>query len=108
VSASDNSLVRREWLPLPGRYVAPRTPTETKLAQIWARVLSMDRVGIEDRYHDLGGDSLLATVIFGEIGALFQLEVPLTLLAEAATVAQLAARIDALAQTRGAADRGQS
>ncbi len=98
--SEDRSLIRREQLPLSGRYVAPRTPTEVKLAQIWARVLSMDRVGIEDRYHDLGGDSFLARVIFGEAESAFQLDIPLTLLAEAATIAQLAARIDVLAQLR--------
>jgi acyl carrier protein len=96
--SEDGSLVRRELLPLPGRYVAPRTPTEVKLAQIWARVLSMDRVGIDDRYQDLGGDSFLARVIFSEAEATFQLDIPLALLAEAATIAQLAARIDTLAQ----------
>lgn len=103
---ADGSLVRREQLPLPGRYVAPRTPTEVTLAQIWTAALSMDRVGIEDRYHDLGGDSLLAQVIFAEIEAVLKFEVPLALLAEAATIAQLAARIDALVQTR-AEGRGQ-
>lgn len=105
MTASGDSLVRREQLPLPGRYVAPRTPTEVTLAQIWSEALSMDRVGIEDRYHDLGGDSLLAQVIFAEIENVFKLDVPLTLLAEAATIAQLATRIDALTQT-SAAHRG--
>lgn len=98
--SEDRSLVRRELLPLPGRYVAPRTPTEVRLAQIWARVLSMDRVGVEDRYHDLGGDSFLARVIFGEAESAFQLDIPLALLAEAATIAQLAERIDAIARSR--------
>jgi len=98
--SEDGSLVRREQLPLPGRYVAPRTATEATLAKIWARALSMDRVGVEDRYQDLGGDSFLAIIIFGEAGSTFQLDIPLTLLAEAATIAQLAARIDALAQAR--------
>jgi acyl carrier protein len=107
VSEPDSSLVRREQLPLPGRYVAPRTPTEVKLARIWAQALSMDRVGMEDRYHDLGGDSFLATVIFGEIEAVFQLDVPLALLREAATIAQLAQRIDVLAESRSVA-RGRS
>ncbi len=98
--SEDSSLVRRELLPLPRRYVAPRTPTEEKLAQIWARVLSMDRVGVEDRYQDLGGDSFLARVIFGEAESAFRLDIPLALLAEAATIAQLAGRIDALLQAR--------
>jgi L-serine---[L-seryl-carrier protein] ligase len=96
----DSSLVRRELLPLRGRYVAPRTPTEATLAKIWARVLSMDRVGVDDRYQDLGGDSFLARVIFSEAESEFRMNIPLALLAEAATIAQLAARIDSLAQAR--------
>jgi acyl carrier protein len=100
VSASHSGLVRREQLPLPGRYIAPRTPTEAKLADIWAQVLSMDRVGIEDRYHDLGGDSFLATVIFTEIEAVYRFDVSVALLAEADTIAQLATRIDVLARSQ--------
>jgi len=98
--SADSGLVRRELLPLPGRYVAPRTSTELKLAQIWARVLSMDRVGVEDRYQDLGGDSFLARVIFGEAESTFQLDIPLKLLQEAGTIALLAARVDALLKSR--------
>jgi len=46
--------------PLPNRpYVAPRNPTEIKLAGIWAEVLGRDRVGIEDNIFEIGGDSLL-------------------------------------------------
>jgi amino acid adenylation domain-containing protein len=46
--------------PLPNRpYVAPRNPTEEKLAEIWAEVLGRDRVGIEDNIFEIGGDSLL-------------------------------------------------
>jgi hypothetical protein len=46
--------------PLPNRpYVAPRNPTEVKLAEIWAEVLGRDRVGIEDNIFEIGGDSLL-------------------------------------------------
>jgi acyl carrier protein len=67
----------------------------------------MDRVGIEDRYYDLGGDSFLASVIFSEINVVFQVDAPLSLLAEAPTVVQLAAGIDALVQAR-AADGGRS
>ena len=40
-------------------FVAPRTPDETILCQIWAEVLSHDEVGIEDNFFDLGGDSIL-------------------------------------------------
>ncbi len=41
-------------------YVAPRTPVEEALAEIWAHVLEVDRVGIHDSFFELGGDSILS------------------------------------------------
>ena len=46
-----------------GRYVAPRTPTEETLAAIWAEVLQLDRVGVEDNFFEVGGDSIVAIQI---------------------------------------------
>jgi amino acid adenylation domain-containing protein/non-ribosomal peptide synthase protein (TIGR01720 family) len=57
----------RRALPAPGEtsglrreYVAPRTPAEETLATIWAKVLGKERVGIEDNFFDLGGDSIVS------------------------------------------------
>ncbi|WP_199442871.1 non-ribosomal peptide synthetase [Umezawaea beigongshangensis] len=41
-------------------YVAPRTEAEQVVAEVWAGVLGLDRVGVEDNFFDLGGDSLLS------------------------------------------------
>ncbi len=52
-------------------YVAPRNDTEKRLAQIWARVLGLDAVGIHDNFFDLGGasmHSLEVTTLAGELG----------------------------------------
>ncbi|HXP77642.1 MAG TPA: phosphopantetheine-binding protein [Stellaceae bacterium] len=99
---SDGSfLIRREQLPLLTRpYVAPRTPTERSLAEIWGAVLSLDRVGIEDRYIDLGGDSLMAAVIFSQIEAKLGVRIAMVILDSAPTIADLAARIEKLQALR--------
>ena len=66
------------------------------LAQIWRRALGMDCVGVTDSYEDLGGDSLLAASIFAELEASLKIKIPWALLEEAATIEQLALRIDDL------------
>ena len=62
-----NGKIDRKALPAPKveqarasrPYVAPSTPVETKLAEIWAEILGRDRVGVEDNIFEIGGDSLL-------------------------------------------------
>ena len=97
----DLSAVLREQLPLPGPYVAPRSATERDLAGIWREAFGMDRVGVEDDFNDLGGDSLIATIMFAMIRESFGLAVPMAALAASPTIARLAVRIDDL--KRGAA-----
>ncbi|HEX2094902.1 MAG TPA: amino acid adenylation domain-containing protein, partial [Longimicrobiaceae bacterium] len=43
-----------------GEYVAPRTPAEEALAEVWREVLRMERVGVHDNFFALGGDSILS------------------------------------------------
>jgi acyl carrier protein len=88
-------LVFRDQLPLSNPYAAPRTETERSLAEIWRTVLSMDVVGIDDDYFDLGGDSLMAAVLFGMIETSLGFSIPLGTLVEASTVRRLAEVIDA-------------
>ena len=71
-------------------FVAPHTPVEGKLAELWAEVLGLDRVGIHDNFLDLGGHSLLATQIVSRACQAFQVDVPLRALLEAPTVAKMA------------------
>jgi amino acid adenylation domain-containing protein len=88
---------------LASAYVAPRTATERALADIWADVLDLDRVGIDDAFLDLGGDSLSAMRVGSRINARFRVEMPQAIVFELATVAELAAEIDsALAGRRRA------
>jgi acyl carrier protein len=94
-TSPEQLLVLREQLPLPRAYVAPRTPTEMKLAEIWCSVLTMDRIGIEDAYHDLGGDSFMASIIFAMIQETFQMAIPISILVTSPTIAALAEKLEA-------------
>ncbi|MEV0537923.1 amino acid adenylation domain-containing protein, partial [Kitasatospora sp. NPDC050463] len=51
------------------RYTAPRTPLEERLAAIWAEVLGLAQVGVEDSFFDLGGDSIRAVRLVGAMRA---------------------------------------
>ncbi|HEU4454452.1 MAG TPA: amino acid adenylation domain-containing protein, partial [Longimicrobium sp.] len=75
--------------------VDPRTETETRLAEIWAEVLRLDRVYADDNFFDLGGHSLLATQLAVRVREAFQVEMPLQRVFEAPTVIALARVVDA-------------
>jgi acyl carrier protein len=75
-------------------YTAPRTLIEAKLAVIWAQVLGLKRVGINDDFFELGGHSLLATQVMARLHEAFRVELPLRSLFEAPTVAALAEQIE--------------
>jgi amino acid adenylation domain-containing protein len=71
-------------------YRAPRTPVEEKMAAIWAEVLRVDKVGMDDNFFDLGGHSLLATQAMSRMRAVFNCDIPLRTLFESPTVGDLA------------------
>lgn len=75
-------------------YEAPRTPLEALLADMWASVLQLDRVGVNDNFLELGGDSLAAAQVISHILDRFEIEVSLTSLFESPTIACLAQQID--------------
>jgi acyl carrier protein len=74
-------------------YLAPRTPIEQLLADIWSQVLRVERVGIRDNFFDLGGHSLLATQLISRIRESFGIEVPLLKVFQASTVEEFAIAI---------------
>ena len=77
-------------------FIAPRTATEDVLANIWAAELNLNAVGVNDDFFALGGHSLLLARIATRIRKAFEIELPLRVLFEAATVAALADRIESI------------
>src|SRR5581483_9326195 len=82
-------------------FVAPRTPSETALAKIWAALLKIDRVGVHDNFFQLGGHSLLATQAVSRINDASGVSLSLARFFETPTVAGLAAAIAELSAPRG-------
>ncbi|HYH80393.1 MAG TPA: amino acid adenylation domain-containing protein [Longimicrobium sp.] len=74
---------------------APRTATEAVLAEIWARVLGVERVGTDEGFFALGGHSLLATQAVLQARGALGVDIPLDVLFDTGTVAALAAWVDA-------------
>jgi len=101
--------IDRNALPLPDQrrprldvpYVPPRNSVEEKLVRIWSEVLSLDQVGVDDHFFDLGGHSLTATRVISQIVRAFQLELPLKALFDSPTVAETA-KVIGLHQSKAA------
>ncbi|MEP0858563.1 amino acid adenylation domain-containing protein [Trichocoleus sp. DQ-U1] len=99
-----NGKIERRALPAPKNlslstvaYIPPRNPFEEKLAQLWAEVLDLERVGIHDNFFELGGNSLVATQLISKVRRTFQVEIPLRNLFELPTIAGLA---ESISQTK--------
>jgi amino acid adenylation domain-containing protein len=75
-------------------FVAPRTPAEKSLASIWMKLLGINRIGINDNYFELGGDSLLATQLASQVRSVFEVELPLVELFRHPTLSEMATSIE--------------
>ena len=90
--------VDRRALPIPTAqqpltdrdYVAPRTPIEQALADIWAALLGLPHVGVHDDFFEAGGHSLLITQLITRTNEAFQIALPIRAIFEQPTIAQLA------------------
>lgn len=88
------------------QFVPPQTPTEVALANIWSELLRVKRIGIRDNFFALGGHSLLAVRMTFRIQAALAVELPVRLISEYPTIAELGAVIEK--QTKPAANSAQS
>ncbi|HYO72163.1 MAG TPA: amino acid adenylation domain-containing protein, partial [Archangium sp.] len=92
--------VDRKALPMPGAlqgsagFIAPRTDTERKLAELWSRTLGVERVGVTDSFFELGGHSLLATQLVSRVRKEFGVELPLRAVFESPRLEELARRVE--------------
>ena len=88
----------RRGLPAPGNqrpdldspFVAPATPVEKTLAEIWAEALSMTEIGADDNFFDLGGHSLTVTAIITRVRESFKLELPIKAFFDFPSIAEMA------------------
>jgi FkbH-like protein len=76
-------------------YAPPRTPTEEIVASLVADLLGLDRIGVDDNFFDLGGQSLVAARLVGRIHDEFGVQIPLRMFfTEVITVGRLAEAVD--------------
>ncbi|MGZ5030095.1 MAG: non-ribosomal peptide synthetase [Methylobacter sp.] len=75
-------------------FIAPSSPVEQLLAEIWGNVLKVNRVGIHDNFFELGGQSLLATQVLIRVSEQLSVDIPLNALFEKPTIADLAKLIE--------------
>ncbi|MGC2697975.1 MAG: thioesterase domain-containing protein, partial [Candidatus Angelobacter sp.] len=105
-----NGKVDRKALPEPDlssspeQYLAPRTPLESILADIWKDLLNVDHVGVKDNFFRCGGHSLLAVRLIVRISRALKVNLPLRTLFEGPTIEQQAA----LLETGAAVDTPES
>jgi acyl carrier protein len=92
-----NGKLDRNALPVPDltdikredTFVAPRTPAEEIVAQIWSRLLRIEQISIHDNFFELGGNSLLATQVIVRLHEIFPINVPVRSMFDRPTVAGL-------------------
>jgi nonribosomal peptide synthetase DhbF len=75
-------------------YEPPRTAPERVLAEIFAEVLRLERVGIFDNFFSLGGNSLTAVKLIARVRAEFGVRLPLWVVFQCASVSDLAGQLD--------------
>jgi amino acid adenylation domain-containing protein len=108
---TSNGKIDRQALPAPDEtedtelFVAPRTRVEEALARIWAEVLGVEEIGVNNSFFELGGHSLMAMQLLSRLRGIFQLDLPLRTIFEAPTIAKLATALVSFEVTPGQVER---
>jgi len=74
---------------MPNPYVAPSNELERAIAGIWQTALGIEQIGMQDNFFDLGGDSLLAVQVIGQMQKELELEISVVSLYEGVTIRSL-------------------
>lgn len=90
-----NGKINKQALPMPETirpqtaigYVAPRSDIEQILADIWSEVLNIEKIGVFDKFLEVGGSSLAAIRIIARANEMFELDLPLNLAFNKPTIA---------------------
>ncbi|HYQ65458.1 ketoacyl-synthetase C-terminal extension domain-containing protein, partial [Actinophytocola sp.] len=75
-------------------FLAPRTPTERAVAEVWQSFLGVDAIGVDDPFFELGGTSVLGLGVMNQLAKRFEIDLPAASLFERPTVALSAELID--------------
>ncbi|MCG7410887.1 condensation domain-containing protein, partial [Paenibacillus sp. ACRRX] len=100
-----NGKLDRKLLPAPEGlinigtvHIAPRTPLEVRLVQIWQEVLGVERIGVKEDFFELGGHSLRATTLVSKIHKALHVHFPLRDVFRFSTLEAMASAIEGLEQ----------
>jgi acyl carrier protein len=84
-------------------FIAPRTELEEKLAAIWERVLNVNKVGMNDKFLDIGGHSLLAVRVASQLKSELGIDISIAALFQYETIESLSNYIQVM---QGASNKG--
>ncbi|NJM75314.1 MAG: amino acid adenylation domain-containing protein [Acaryochloridaceae cyanobacterium RU_4_10] len=87
-------ILDQPWMPLNPDFVLPQTLIEMQLAEIWAQILGISQIGIEDNFFEMGGDSLRAVQSIFKVREAFQIDLPMVTLFDSPTISQFAEAVN--------------
>ena len=91
---SRQSEARHTRPPLANSYIAPTTPLEQRIAEVWEEFLGIEQIGIHDNFFEMGGHSLIGTQIILRLRQIFSTNISAATLFESPTIAELATAIE--------------